>query len=119
MTKLADKVIAALRSGHDDLSAYAEQLDEKDLRGPSGASEWEVSQVLSHLGSGAEIGLATLERALSGGGAAPDGFNQSVWDRWNAMPPLEHRDGFFEANRRLVERYESLDAPTREELRIN
>jgi uncharacterized protein (TIGR03083 family) len=119
MTNLADQVIAALRSGHDDLSAYAEELQEQDLRGPSGASEWPVSQVLSHLGSGAEIGLATLERALSGGGRAPEGFNQSVWDRWNAMAPLEHRDGFVEANRRLVERYESLDAPTREGLRID
>jgi uncharacterized protein (TIGR03083 family) len=119
MTNLADQVIAALRSGHDDLSAYAEKLDEKDLRAPSGASDWEVSQVLSHLGSGAEIGLAALERALSGGGGAPDGFNQSVWDRWNAMPALEHRDRFLEANRRLVERYESLDAQTREDLRID
>lgn len=119
MTTFADRVIAALRSGHDDLSAYAAKLDQTDLTGPSGASEWPVAQVLSHLGSGAEINLATLERALSGGGPAPDGFNQSVWDRWNAMGPVEHRDRFIEADRRLVERYESLDATTRADLRVD
>jgi uncharacterized protein (TIGR03083 family) len=119
MTSFADQVIAALRSGHDALAEYAAALEEKDLTGPSGAAAWDVAHVLSHLGSGAEIGLATLERALAGGGSAPEGFNQGVWDRWNAMAPLEHRDGFVAANQRLVERYESLDARTREELRID
>jgi uncharacterized protein (TIGR03083 family) len=119
MTSPADQVIAALRAGHDDLSAHVAKLDESDLTGPSGASEWDVAHVLSHLGSGAEIGLAALEQALSGPGAPPDGFNQSVWDRWNAMGPREHRDGFVAADQRLVERYEGLDATTREELRID
>lgn len=119
MTSHADQVIAALRSGHDAFAEYAAGLEEKDLTGPSGAAAWDVAHVLSHLGSGAEIGLATLERARAGGGAAPEGFNQSVWDRWNAMTPLAHRDGFLAANQRLVERYESLDGRTREELRID
>lgn len=119
MVNIADDVIAALRSGHDDLSVYVNKLDERDLTGPSGASEWTVAQVLSHLGSGAEIALATLERALAGGGPAPDGFNESVWDRWNAMTPVAQRDNFVAANERLVERYESLDGRTREELRID
>jgi uncharacterized protein (TIGR03083 family) len=119
VTSLADQTIAALRSGHDDLAAYAAQLDERALTGPSGASEWQVSQVLSHLGSGAEIGLATLEAALKGDRPPDSAFNHSVWDRWNAMPPVEHRDGFLAANRRLVERYEGLDAATRAELRVD
>jgi uncharacterized protein (TIGR03083 family) len=119
MTSQADQVIAALRAGHEDLAAYVAKMDESDLTAPSGASEWDVSHVLSHLGSGAEITLATLERALDGGGSPPDGFNQGVWDRWNAMGPAEHRDGFVAANERLVERYEGLDATTREQLRID
>lgn len=119
MTTAADQVIAALRSGHDDLSGYVAGLEKDALTGPSAASEWDVAHVLSHLGSGAEITLAALERALSGGGSPPDGFNQTVWDRWNAMSPLEHRDGFVEADRRLVERYEGLDGTARERLRID
>jgi uncharacterized protein (TIGR03083 family) len=119
MTTLADRVIAALRSGHDELSAFVAELGEKDLGGASGAAEWTVAQVLSHLGSGAEIARAGLERALAGEGGAPDGFNQGVWARWDAMGPVEQRDGFVASNRALVERYESLDAGQRAEVRID
>ena len=87
MTPTADATISALRSTHDELAAVVRGLTDEQLLAPSGASEWPVAQVLSHLGSGAEIGLATL-RAATGEGEAPgDGFNQSVWDRWNAMSP--------------------------------
>jgi uncharacterized protein (TIGR03083 family) len=119
MTSLADQMIATLRSGHDDLAAYARRLDETALAGPSGASEWDVAHVLSHLGSGAEIGLATLEGALAGTGPRGNEFNQGVWDRWNALSAIEHRDGFIAANERLVARFESLDPDTRESLRVD
>lgn len=116
MTNLADQVIAVLRSGHDDLSTYAEALPEKELSGPSGAAEWSVAQVLSHLGSGAEINLGNLERA---GAKPPEGFNQSVWARWDAMTPAEQRAGFLASNRRLVEAYEALDDDERASRRID
>ncbi|HEY0534147.1 MAG TPA: maleylpyruvate isomerase family mycothiol-dependent enzyme [Actinoplanes sp.] len=119
MTSLADQVIAALRSGYDDLAAYAAALTDDDLTAPSGASEWNVSQVLSHLGSGAEISQATVERARANAGSAPDGFNQGVWARWDAMGPRAHRDAFIAANGQLVELYESLTADERRDLRID
>lgn len=115
----AAPIIAALRSGHDELAAAVRSLDPADLVRPSGASEWQVSQVLSHLGSGAEINLATLA-AAQGDGPAPDGdFNRSVWARWDAMPPQEHADGFLDANEQLVKAYESLDETARERLRVD
>jgi uncharacterized protein (TIGR03083 family) len=119
MTTLADQVIAALRSGYDDLAAYAAALTEEDLTAPSGASEWTVSQVLSHLGSGAEISRATVERARTRAGSPPDGFNQGVWARWDAMGPIAHRDAFIAANGELIELYESLTADERRDLRID
>ncbi len=119
MPTLADQTIVALRSGHDSLAALVAGLSPDDLTRPSAATEWQVSQVLSHLGSGAEIGLAALT-AAQGGGAGPDGdFNREVWARWDAMTPAEHAAGFLEANQRLVEAYEALDASARTELRIN
>lgn len=119
MTSLADQVIAALRSGYDDLAAYAAALTEDDLTAPSGASEWNVSQVLSHLGSGAEISQAAVERARTRAGSPPDGFNQGVWARWDAMGPRAHRDAFIAANGELVELYESLTEQERRDLRID
>jgi uncharacterized protein (TIGR03083 family) len=115
----ADTVIATLRTGHDSLAAFASGLSDDDLAGPSGAAEWDISGVLSHLGSGAEIGLAVLEAALTGQPNPGGDFNQSVWDRWNAMTRRERADGFLRANETLTARYESLDPRTREDLRID
>lgn len=119
MSERADRIIAALRGGHDRLASLVRGLDAADLTRGSGAAEWDVSQVLSHLGSGAEIGLATLEGALDGTGPRDADFNKSVWARWDAMSPDERAKGFLSANETLVARYEGLDAGAREELRIN
>lgn len=119
MSERADRIIAALRSGHDHLAALAGGLGADDLTRASGAAEWDVSQVLSHLGSGAEIGLAVLEGALEGTGPKDADFNRSVWARWDAMSPGDRTERFVPANEALVARYEGLDARAREELRID
>ena len=118
MTPTADATISALRSTHDQLAGVVRDLTDEQLLDRSGASEWTVAQVLSHLGSGAEIGLATL-RAATGDGATPgDGFNQSVWDRWNAMTPREQADGFVDADEALVGAYEALSPEQRADVQV-
>ncbi|WP_151482702.1 maleylpyruvate isomerase family mycothiol-dependent enzyme [Streptomyces albicerus] len=119
MTDRADQIIDALRSGHDYLTTVVHGLATADLTRPSGASEWDVSQVLSHLGSGAEIGLATLEGALSGSGPTDMDFNKSVWERWDGRSPVERAEAFVTSNEALVRAYGDLDAQTRKELRID
>ena len=116
---IADTNIAALRTGHDRLAALVSNLGDEDLARPSGASEWDISQVLSHLGSGAEITRATVQAALDGRPNPGRDFNRTVWDRWNAMSRRERADGFRHVNTALTELYESLDADTRENLRID
>ena len=114
----ADAVVAALRSGYDDLAALVTRLSDDDLAKPSAASEWDISQVLSHLGSGAEIGQATLNAAI--GDRQPNAgmdFARSVWARWDAASRRERADGFLRENAALTELYESL-AP-RDDLRID
>ena len=119
MTTLADRTIAALRTTHDGLAALVPGLTDAQLTGPSGAAEWTVAQVLSHLGSGAEIGLATLGTAPTAGSAAGPGFNESVWDRWNAMSPREQADGFLDHDARLVAAFEALTAEQRTTLQVD
>jgi uncharacterized protein (TIGR03083 family) len=114
----ADQVIAALRSGHDDLVAFVQRLAPEDATKPSGADEWDISQVLSHLGSGAEIHLAALEWALAGQKPV-EGFNQGVWDRWNAKTPAERVADFPAADQAVIDKYESFDPATRRDLRID
>lgn len=118
MSDQADQTITALRTGHDELAALVASMTTDDLTRPSAAAEWDISRVLSHLGSGAEIGLATLEAALKGTGNLGPEFYQSVWARWDAMTPSEHANGFLHAGEALVKRYE-LDDTSRAQLRID
>jgi len=118
-TTAADQVIAALRSGHDELVQHVAGLTEQQLTGPSAASEWDVSQVVSHLGSGAVIGKNGLEAALAGQPRPGMGSMHAVWDRWNAMSAADRASEFPVVDAALVERYEGLDAATRADLRID
>ena len=70
---LTDRTIAAIRHTHDHLADAAASLTEEQLTGPSGASEWTVADVLSHLGSGSEISRYTLLKALGDDGATQIG----------------------------------------------
>ncbi len=114
MSSLADRSISALRGVHDELAALVSTLTEAQLKGPSGASEWNVADVLSHLGSGAEISHASYVAALSGTEAPGPDFNQGVWDRWNAMSPQDQASGFLAADAAFVEFMEALTTDQRE-----
>jgi uncharacterized protein (TIGR03083 family) len=119
MSDQTDQTITALRTGHDELAALVNGMTTDDLTQPSAATEWNISQVLSHLGSGAEIGLAALEAALEGTGNPGPELNQRVWARWDAMTPSEHAEGFLRADEALVKRYESLDDTAKTQLRVD
>ncbi|MER5624599.1 maleylpyruvate isomerase family mycothiol-dependent enzyme [Streptosporangium sp. NPDC002544] len=118
MSTLADRTIAALRATHDGLAAFVRGLDAADLTRPSACSEWTVAQVLSHLGSGAEIGLAALRAALGGQDTPGQDFNHEVWDRWNAKDPEGQAKDFLVVDAEIVSTFEGLDAEARERLRV-
>ena len=119
MTSLSDRTILALRSTHDELAAVVAALSDEELAGRSGASEWSLAQVLSHLGSGAEISLATLGSAVSATPGPGQDFNQDVWDRWNALTPRDQGAGFLAADEKLITALEALTAEQSRTLRIN
>ena len=114
MSTLADRSIAALRTVHDELAGVVPRLTDEQLTGPSGASEWTVAQVLSHLGSGGEIALAGYRAALDGDPAPGQSFNESVWDRWNALTPQEQTAAFLKHDAVVVHTLEGLSAEQRE-----
>ena len=118
MTDLADRSVASLRLHHDRLEALVSQLSPEQLAGPSGAAEWTVAQVLSHLGSGAEIMLGPVRAAI--GVAPPEGpENQEIWARWDASSPQEQATSFVEHDARLVEILEALTAEQRSSLAVD
>lgn len=114
----ADIVIAALRTGYERLAELVTNFDEDALAGPSAAADWDIAQVLSHLGSGAEIMTNTVQLALDGKPAADGDFNQTVWARWDSSSRQEQAAGFLVWNEKLITLFESLSADQRDNLRI-
>jgi hypothetical protein len=84
MSELADRTIAALHAEHDILVALLANLDDDRLNSPSGADGWTVAQVLSHLGSGAEIGRAPIAQAA--GESAKTEDNGTIWALGRGQP---------------------------------
>jgi uncharacterized protein (TIGR03083 family) len=81
--------ITVLRHSHERLLGLVGPLTPEQISGPSYCRDWTIAQVLSHVGSGAEIGMMMLPVALGQADAdsvGPQAF-QPVWDRWNAMTP--------------------------------
>jgi len=99
--------INAVRASHDRLVGIVGSLDSDDLRKQSYAKEWSIADVLSHLGSGAEIFELAVNAGLGGEPPGQDD-NQRIWDAWNAKSPEEQAADSVAANGSLVSRVESL-----------
>ena len=100
--------ISTLRESHDRLDGLVRSLTPEQVRAQSYDTDWSVAQVLSHLGSGAEIALMALPGAL--GEAEPvsrDAF-PAVWDEWNAKNPDEQAADGLASDEKHVHRLEAL-----------
>lgn len=98
----------ALRQSQDRLAVIASPLTSQQLRGPSYDTEWNIAQVLSHLGSQAELFEGWLTAAIEGTEPPPRESMQPVWDAWNASDPDEQSRDWLSYNERLVEHFERL-----------
>jgi uncharacterized protein (TIGR03083 family) len=100
VTTSADQIeaaLSALSDSHDRLVAAAKPLTGDEVTGPSYCAEWSVAQVLSHLGSGAEIFGLLVEAGLHGREAPGQEQNQAIWAIWDAKSPQDQaRDGVAE-----------------------
>ena len=110
--------ISALRHSHDRLRASVEPLGLAQLEQRSYASEWSIAQVLSHLGSQAEIFGLFLDAGLTG--QEPPGREEFVpiWDSWNAKDPQAQASDALRADQATLERFESLDADEQARLHL-
>jgi len=111
--------IGALRHSHDHLQALVEPLDLGQLQQRSYCSEWSIAQVLSHIGSSAEIFGLWLDAGLSGQDPPGGDAFGPVWSTWNAKEPRAQAADGLRADEAAVERLESLDADQRARLRLN
>jgi uncharacterized protein (TIGR03083 family) len=114
-----DPWIGALRHSHDRLQALVEPLDVAQLEQRSYASEWSIAQVLSHLGSGAEIFGLFLEAGLAGQDPPGRDAFVPIWNVWNAKDPQAQAAEGLQADEGTAERFESLGPEQKAGLRLN
>ena len=100
-------LIAALRHSHERLASLVRAVSEDFLTSRSYCTDWSVAQVLSHLGSGAEIALMMLESALSGEPMDREAF-APIWDTWNAKTPAQQAADCLPADEAHISRLEGL-----------
>jgi uncharacterized protein (TIGR03083 family) len=100
--------ITTLRNSHERLASVVKPLSPEQLRGPSYCTDWSVAQVLSHLGSGAEISLMGLPSALGQAEPVDRAAFQPVWDTWNAKSPDDQAADALVADEQQVSALEQL-----------
>jgi uncharacterized protein (TIGR03083 family) len=110
--------LSAWRTSQDILTAAVEPLGSEQLEQPSYDSEWSIAQVLSHIGSGAEIFDLLLSAGLTGGEPPGQDDFAPIWERWNARDPQAQATDALALNKTLLERFESLDDVARERFRL-
>jgi uncharacterized protein (TIGR03083 family) len=100
--------VRAVRASHDRLAGLVAGLDADGLRAQSYDTEWSIADVLSHLGSGADIFSRFIDAAVTGGDPpGPEDF-KPIWETWNARSPEDQAAESVAANEALVSRVESL-----------
>jgi uncharacterized protein (TIGR03083 family) len=96
------------RASYERLVGLVQRLDFDKLTSPSYDSEWSIGQVLSHLGSQAQI-FELLVTAHQAGDAAPgsDVFRE-IWADWDSRDPLAWRADCLAVNDKALQRFESM-----------
>jgi hypothetical protein len=88
----------------DELAAGVLELNDQDLPRWSGSAQWDVAQVLSHLGSGAEIAWPPCNPAWPVTGTR-SGFQQLRVGSVERHEPIGEGQGFPERRRAAGDRY--------------
>jgi uncharacterized protein (TIGR03083 family) len=104
-----DSWLAALHGTHDRLDAVVTPLTAEQFEGPSYASEWSIAQVMSHLGSGAEIFGLVLDAGLTGEPAPGMEAFQEIWKTWDAKSPHDQTHDSLRADKAFLDRLDGLD----------
>ncbi|HVA02506.1 MAG TPA: maleylpyruvate isomerase N-terminal domain-containing protein [Acidimicrobiales bacterium] len=114
----ATRSVTVLRQSHDRLAALVAGLDAAGVCAPSYAKDWSIAQVMSHLGSQAEIFEALLDAGITGEDPPGQEAFPPIWDAWNARSPEAQTTDSIAFNARFVRSLEGLDAAQRDSFRV-
>jgi uncharacterized protein (TIGR03083 family) len=111
-------LIGVLRNSHERLAGLARPLTPEQLRAQSYDTDWTIAQVLSHLGSGAEIATLSLAAALGVNGLDQGAF-PAIWDTWNNRTPEMQAADALTWDSEYVSRLEQLTGEELDSIRLD
>ena len=111
-------VLAVLQHSHALLTEAAAPLLPDAVTKPSYASEWSIAQVLSHLGSGAEIFTRFLVAGSTSAGPPERADMVAIWNEWGAKSPARQVTDSLAANTNFLERVGELTSGQVESFRV-
>ncbi len=118
-TSTAPQLLALLHANHDRLASALVNLTEEQASAQSYDDDWNVAQVASHLGSGAEVFQLILEAGLTGAVAPEIEAIQPIWDAWNAKRPLDQAHDALVADAAILARVDALTDDERARWRLD
>jgi uncharacterized protein (TIGR03083 family) len=116
MTAVTDR-FEALEASAARLATLAQGLTPEQLSSQSYPKKWSISDVLSHLGSGAVIMRRGVDAAVTGQ-PVEDDFNQTVWDEWNAKSSADRAAEVSVVDRALIDRVAALSEDERDSFKL-
>jgi uncharacterized protein (TIGR03083 family) len=99
-----------LRSSHRRLEDATRPLSDEEIAGPSYCTDWSTAQVLSHIGSGAQIFGLLLDAGLAGAESPGREEFSRIWDVWNAMSPTDQARNSISADEAFLDRLAAVPA---------
>lgn len=102
------ELLAVLWASHHRLDDAARPLTDDQIAGPSYCRDWSTAQVLSHIGSGAQIFGLLLDAGLAGAETPGREEFARIWDVWNAMSPTEQARNSLMADSAFLQRVDAV-----------
>ena len=104
----AHRIADLSRAEYDGLVAYLEQLPSEGWTEQSACGNWQVYQVVSHIGSQPAIHGGMIRAGLRGEPAMTNEDRQAIWGRFDAFAPNEVFPAFRANNDAFVALVDSL-----------
>jgi uncharacterized protein (TIGR03083 family) len=108
------QIVDAVRDEFQTLDRYLGSLALERWRGPTACTEWNLTKLVSHLGSGAVLVLRMVRSGLEGTPPQTPEERQQVWGHFDSLEPEPLYREFQQANRDALAYLDQLPADQRE-----
>jgi uncharacterized protein (TIGR03083 family) len=113
-----DTLIGLLRRSHNELAAHVTAMSPDQIAGPSYCTAWSIGRVLSHLGSGAELAVNSIDAARTGVAQLDIDARKAIWARWDALNDADAATSYLRYEGDFVSYIEKLSIAEYESVRV-